>query len=233
MSDLLGFKRFSDRLLGEAPIFPQSSMTLLPGASKILSISHPRYRRMVADALRGNRLIAIALCKPGKESADDENRPCHDIVCLGRMLSPTTPSDDTQHIYLQGLQRARIVQEIPASLPYRLGKLELLEDNHPSVPVINRENRYAELVSLFRQLFPKLKNDAVFQIRSEIDHPLGGLCDVLAEALRMDPQWKQELLAELNVDCRSDRLLDMMRSLSRRQQEINFAQPGFLAFSPN
>ena len=41
---------------------------LFPGVSRPLHIFEPRYRAMVADALKGDRIIGMTTLKPGYEA---------------------------------------------------------------------------------------------------------------------------------------------------------------------
>ena len=56
------------------PIFPLEVTMLFPGVSRPLHIFEPRYRAMVADALKGDRIIGMTTLKPGYE-ADYQGRP--------------------------------------------------------------------------------------------------------------------------------------------------------------
>jgi hypothetical protein len=49
------------------PIFPLPNVVLFPNVFLPLHVFEPRYRSMVADALTTDRLIGMALLKPGWE----------------------------------------------------------------------------------------------------------------------------------------------------------------------
>jgi len=61
------------RTRGTIPVFPLPDLVFFPHATLPLHIFEPRYREMTEDALRGDRLIAMALLKPGWERAYDGN----------------------------------------------------------------------------------------------------------------------------------------------------------------
>src|SRR6266852_6320835 len=65
---------FTDRLPATIPIFPLGDAMLFPNVSRPLLIFEPRYRAMVADAVKGDRLIGMVTLRPGFE-ADYEGRP--------------------------------------------------------------------------------------------------------------------------------------------------------------
>jgi len=56
------------------PIFPLFNAVLFPSVFLPLHIFEPRYRAMVADALRGDRIIGLVLLRPGWEQDSTGDR---------------------------------------------------------------------------------------------------------------------------------------------------------------
>jgi Lon protease-like protein len=208
-ADLHGFS-------GVAPIFPLPSLVLFPHAIQPLHVFEPRYRRMIADALAGERLIGLVLLKPGWESNYEGRPPIHEMACLGKISNEERLPDGKFNLMLHGLQRAVVVEETPADKPYRVARLELYKDFYPEPPVIHRDARRLELLSAFRRLFPEPDYDQAINGLTEANLPLGVLCDVLSFALQLNPERKQELLEEVDVDQRSDLLLTRLRENLRK-----------------
>jgi Lon protease-like protein len=205
-ADLTGFS-------GVVPIFPLPNVVLFPYVALPLHVFEERYRRMVENALEEERLIAMALLKPGWETSDAETPPIHEMVCLGRITAEERFSSGEYNIVVTGIHRAVVVDEPQTDLPYRLGKLELYRDFYASEPAVSREVRHQELLLSFRRLFPKSRADSLFSQVLEADLPLGVTCDLLAAALRIGLADKQVLLEELDVDLRSDLLIDKIHEL--------------------
>ena len=67
----------------EIPLFPLPDVVLFPGVSRPLLIFEPRYREMVADALKGTRIIGMVLLRPGFEKDYEGRPPVYDIGCAG------------------------------------------------------------------------------------------------------------------------------------------------------
>src|SRR5215204_5286886 len=67
----------------EIPIFPLEPTMLFPGVSRPLHIFEPRYRAMVADALKGDRIIGMTTVKPGYEADYAGRPPIYEIGCAG------------------------------------------------------------------------------------------------------------------------------------------------------
>jgi len=205
-ADLTGFS-------GVVPIFPLPNVVLFPFVALPLHIFEPRYRQMVADALEEERLIAMALLKPGWETNNDPTPPIHEMVCLARITADERLPSGEFNIVVTGIHRAVVVNEFSSDLPYRLGKLELYRDFYADEPVVSRDARNHELLLNFRRLFPRSRADSLFSQVLEADLPLGVTCDLLAAALRIGLADKQALLDELDVDLRSDVLIDKIHEL--------------------
>src|SRR5947208_12924499 len=96
---------------GTARLFPLTNLVLFPHVMQPLHVFEPRYRQMTADALAGDRLIALALLKPGWEP-DYEGRPdLFPVACLGRIVAEQKLEDGRFNILLRGLARVRMVKE--------------------------------------------------------------------------------------------------------------------------
>ena len=133
---------------GKTPLFPLPGATLFPNVLLPLHIFEPRYRCMVEDVLKSDRLIAIAMLKDGWESSyETKTCPIHETVCLAQVIADECLEDGKYNLLTQGVCRARLIGEEQTDLPYRIGQLEVVEDEYPLPPVIDRIRRQQELVS--------------------------------------------------------------------------------------
>jgi Lon protease-like protein len=203
-ADLTGFT-------GVVPIFPLPNVVLFPCTALPLRIFEERYRRMVEAVLAEERLIAMALLKPGWEPHYEKRPAVHEMVCLGRITADERFESGEYNIVVTGIHRGVITEELQTDLPYRTAQLELYRDYYAIDPLVNREMRQHELLVNFRRLFPKSRADSLFSQVLEADIPLGIICDLLAAAVRLSLDDKQMLLEELDVDSRSDVLLERIR----------------------
>src|SRR5881227_3891120 len=113
---------------GTARLFPLPNLVLFPHVVQPLHVFEPRYREMTADALAGDRLIALALLQPGWE-ADYEGRPAvHPIACLGRVVADQLLPDGRYNLLVRGLSRLRLLGEVPDDKPYRTARAELVAE---------------------------------------------------------------------------------------------------------
>ena len=109
------------------PIFPLPDFVLFPAVSRPLMIYEPRYRAMVADALKGDRIIGMVLLRPGFEADYDGRPPIHAIGCAGRITESEQLPDGRYIIELTGFVKFRVTGE-DQSRPYRLARVEQIPD---------------------------------------------------------------------------------------------------------
>jgi Lon protease-like protein len=197
---------------GTVRLFPLPDVVLFPHVLQPLHIFEPRYRQMTADALASDRLIAMALLLPGEE-VDDHGRPrLHPIAGLGKIIADQALEDGRYNILLRGLCRVRIMQELPQDRLYRKARVEVLCDRGlPEDETARRTRR--ELVrsaTLWLDGLGLASGHMRKLLRSDL--PLGALGDILSFALPLPAEFKQELLAELDVGQRVQRLLAHLKS---------------------
>src|SRR3954468_6275909 len=69
-----------------ARLFPLPNLVLFPHVIQPLHVFEPRYRQLMQDALDSDRLMALALLKPGWEEDYHQRPPVHPVVCIGRIF---------------------------------------------------------------------------------------------------------------------------------------------------
>ena len=167
-----------------------------------LHIFEPRYRAMTADALQGERLIAMALLKPGWQESYEGAPPVHDILGVGKIVEDLRLEDGRYNLVLLGLTRVRLLEEVGKG-PYRTARVEILADRPPDEKRTERKRR--ALLALYSQIVKELMNGAIPAPPDDV--PLGMLCDLVASLLSLSPASKQGLLEELDVEARFDSLM--------------------------
>ena len=112
-------------------VFPLPGGIVFPGTPAPFHIFEPRYRAMVEDALRGDRVLAVAALR----SADDApmaRAPVHRIAGAGFIEADEKLVDGRYTIMLRGVARVRLLEEILGTpKPYREFKAEILDDLYP------------------------------------------------------------------------------------------------------
>lgn len=103
------------------PVMTLSSATLFPQALLPLYIFEPRYRQMVADMLKTERMFSVAMQKPGRQ----REAPCQ-VAGLGLIRVSVGHQDGTSHLILQGIARVELVETVRTK-PYRVASIRPLQ----------------------------------------------------------------------------------------------------------
>src|SRR5690242_3990511 len=94
--------------LSAVPLFPLPNVVLFPRAILPLHVFEERYKVMTADAIDGDRQVAMALLRPGWEKNYYGRAAIEPVVCVGTILSHEKLPDGKYNFLLQGQRRARI-----------------------------------------------------------------------------------------------------------------------------
>jgi len=133
------------------PIFPLQDVMLFPNAFRPLLIFEPRYRAMVADALKGDRIIGMVMLRPGHEAEYEGRPPVYPIGCAGVITEVEQLPDGRYTLVLQGLVKFRIAGE-DQSRPYRLARVEpmpeTLNDEDSAALRVQRQRLVSVLADL-------------------------------------------------------------------------------------
>jgi Lon protease-like protein len=179
-------------LPAEISLFPLPEVVLFPGVSRPLLIFEPRYREMVADALKGNRFIGMVRLRPGFEKDYAGRPPIYSIGCAGIIEQHEQLPDGRYIILLRGLTTFRVLTE-DQSKPYRVGRIETIAE------LLREEERDA--LRTVRARVEELL-DAVLPLG--VDRPDASLSDaefvnIVAQNLGMPESSRQDLLEHNSV----------------------------------
>ena len=108
-------------LPNEVPVMTLPSATLFPQALLPLYIFEPRYRQMLADSLKANRMFSVAMQKPGRT----RETPCA-VAGLGIIRVSVDHQDGTSHLVLQGITRVELCETVQYK-PYRVQTIRALQ----------------------------------------------------------------------------------------------------------
>jgi uncharacterized protein len=221
-----------DDFCGTVRLFPLPNVVLFPLVVQPLHIFEPRYRQMTADALADDRLIAPALLRPGWEGEYPGRPAVYPVVCVGKIVAEQRLPDGRFNLLLHGLRRARILREVEADKLYRIAQVELLADGPTPIGETTRELR-RELSQAIQPWFPAQGPGATY-LRKVLngDHALGELCDLLAFAVPLPFEIKQQLLEELHPEPRARTFVRFLTTLSppsTAASEDRTFPPGFSA----
>jgi Lon protease-like protein len=205
--------------LNAVPLFPLPDVVHFPHNVLPLHIFEPRYRSMIADALAGDRLIAMALIRAQQFNASANLPALHPIVCVGRIVQHERLADGRFTVLLGGQMRARIVSEIaPDSShrrkPYRVGRLAVLDETANMEIDLERQRQrlHSTLCGGTTPLVSVIPVAEPFRELLSSTNSTATIADLMAFHLLSDIRLKQSLLSERSVPRRIDRLIHGLRT---------------------
>lgn len=210
---------------GVVRLFPLPNLVLFPNVIQALHIFEPRYCEMLSEALESDRLITMAILDQGWENTYQGQPKISSVVCIGRIISHSPTGDGRHNIFLAGIQRAKILEELEVTTSFRQARVEVLED----IPIADEAKSEAcrdELLSIFRAMIPlEVSGSKTFTELLTRQLPLGVLTDVIAYAVNLPFATKQYLLGEPNVEARYRVLVDSLTTLVENEEPSSEALP--------
>lgn len=188
------------KALAALKVFPLHGVAVLPGTPAPFHIFEPRYRALVADALEGDRILAV----PGLFGPSDAlaMRPPLRAICGAGIIEEVERNEDGRFdIVVRGLARVRLLEELQSGKPYREFRAELVEDVLPAAPGA-LEPQLDALRRLVYDLSTRLPQEsgalqlaeAVAQMRDP-----SAVADLVAAAAVSEPEPRQKVLEEPDV----------------------------------
>ena len=191
------------KLPPEVPLFPLPETSLFPGVSRPFLIFEPRYREMIADALKGDKIIGMIRLQPGFEKDYDGRPPIYSVGCAGRIEKYEQLPDGRYVILLSGLTTFRVLSEDQRK-PYRIARIEAIPE------LLKEEDRLA--LSTARNQIEKL---LLTVLPAGVDPPDPSLDDeefvnIVALNLGMPESTRQQLLERNSIVARARALADLL-----------------------
>ena len=126
------------------PVFPLPDLVLFPHAVLPLHVYELRYRTLVRDALSRDRVILLALLKPGHEQDYQGSPEFHPLGCLARFeeveYAARRPADKVPRERLAAEEHKLVVDSVPVA--QHAGRA-------PRLPAVGEPQRAARTKRLF------------------------------------------------------------------------------------
>ena len=189
-------------------VVPVRSMVLFPGLVVPIAIGRKGSIAATKYAIDSELPIGILM----QHNPQTETPGPDDLALVGTVASIlryVTSPDGSQHIICQGQQRFRVTGFLPG-YPFIVARIERIEehsgagDKEVEARFIRLKERAAEVLQLLPQVPAEMIN-----VVQRIEAP-GTLADLVAGYLDIGAQEKQQLLAEVDLRSRLDRLLEVM-----------------------
>jgi hypothetical protein len=194
------------KALAALKVFPLNGVAVLPGTPAPFHIFEPRYRALVADALEGDKILAV----PGLFGPSDALalRPPLRAICGAGIIEEVERNEDGRFdIVVRGLARVRLVEELPPNRLYREFRAELVEDVLPpggAPALVGQVEALRRLVYDLSMRLPAESGapqlaEAVAQMRDA-----SAIADLVAAAAVSEPEPRQRIVEEPDVARRLD-----------------------------
>jgi len=189
------------------PVLPLKESVPFPDTLTPLAVGQERSVKLVNDVLGGDRmLVMVAARDPEIESPGPDQ--LHDVGVVGVVARMLKVPDGTLRILVQGGQRVRLGRYV-AEDPYLVAEIEEQPDIVDATPELEALTRNVQ--STFQNIIeevPYLPEELQMAI-ANLDGP-AELAHMIAAALRIKTEEKQQLLEELDVTKRLRRLSELL-----------------------
>jgi uncharacterized protein len=196
-------------------VFPLTGVMLLPGTVLPLHIFEPRYRNMIEDALRADKVFAMI--QPFAPR-DDNRGPqpetagvvpeLYKIGCAGHIEQSEKFPDGRYFVQLKGVNRFRWEEELPLQRGYR----RVRASYQPFADAAPPENWHCDRDALLGALATYGEAHGM-QIKPEQAQRFSDLelVNLLSVSLPFHPAEKQALLESLTLKDRENILVNLLR----------------------
>jgi ATP-dependent Lon protease len=191
--------RASEPLPEALPVLPLRETVTFPETLTPLAVGQERSIKLVNDVLGANRMLAMVAAR---DPENDEPGPVdlHEVGVVGVVARMLKVPDGTLRILVQGTQRVQLGPYV-AEQPYlvaRIGELPDVVDDGPELEALTRnvQRTFSEII----EQIPYLPEELQMAV-ANLDDP-AALAHLIAGALRISVEEKQQLLEELSVVAR-------------------------------
>jgi ATP-dependent Lon protease len=198
---------FDDSLPAALPVLPLRESVTYPDTLTPLAVGQDRSVKLVNDVLGGRRMLAmVASMDPELEEPGPDQ--LYRVGVAGVVARMMKVPDGTLRILVQATQRIRI-DDFIAEQPYLVAQISELPDRLEPSPELqalaqNVQRTFSEII----EQIPYLPEELQLAV-ANMDDP-SALCHLIAGALRISIEEKQELLEEVNVTKRLRRLSEIL-----------------------
>jgi ATP-dependent Lon protease len=220
----------------ELPVVATTNLVLFPYMLAPITVGRPPSLRAIDAALTEERIVAITL-QHEEEIESPAPEQLHHIGCAGAIVRMMRAPDGTAQTIIQGITRVRLSRFRDDKNILR-AHIEPLADSPDKTPELQAAmNSLLETFRRIVDLSPVLPDEA-FQAAQAQNEP-GKLADFVASTLNIEPNARQDILSELDVPARLNRVAELASSevqvleltdqiQSATRQELDKSQRDFL-----
>jgi ATP-dependent Lon protease len=207
LPDVEEVTRSTEPLPDALPILPLRETVTYPDTLTPLAVGQERSIKLVNDVLSGNRMLAMV---GSKDPENDTPGPddLYGVGVAGTVARMMKVPDGTLRILVQGSERIRIVDYVTEE-PYLVARIEEMPDvieQSTELEALTRnvQSTFSEII----EAIPYLPEELQLAV-ANLDDP-SALSHLIAGALRISTEEKQELLETTDVTRRLRRLSEIL-----------------------
>jgi ATP-dependent Lon protease len=199
--------RQAEPLPDALPILPLRETVTYPDTLTPLAVGQERSIKLVNDVLSGNRMLAMVASKDPENDAPGPD-DLHDVGVAGTVARMMKVPDGTLRILVQGTVRIRILDYL-SEQPYLVAGIEEMPDvieESTELEALTRnvQTTFSEII----EAIPYLPEELQLAV-ANLDEP-SALSHLIAGALRISTEEKQQLLETVDVTRRLRRLSEIL-----------------------
>src|SRR6476619_3746207 len=199
--------RSTEPLPDALPILPLRETVTYPDTLTPLAVGQERSINLVNDVLSGSRMLAMVASRdPENDTPGPDD--LYDVGVAGTVARMMKAPDGTLRILVQGSERIRILDYVSED-PYLVARIEPLPDVlEPSTELEALTRNVQSTFSQIIEAIPYLPEELQLAV-ANMDDP-SALSHLIAGALRISTEEKQELLEQVDVTRRLRRLSEIL-----------------------
>jgi ATP-dependent Lon protease len=200
----------------ELPLFPLP-VVLFPGMPMPLHIFEPRYRQMLTDISAGDKLFALSYFDASASEKDIP--PTGHIGCVAEITETQGLPDGRSNVLAVGVIRYEIEGYLDRNEPYLVVRVNFFEDEEDTSQTLRTSAR--EVAALFMRVANAIRviNDERGNLPDITDTEPQKLSFLVAAAIELEPETKQELLELRSTEERLHRLRDFLARVVKNYEE--------------
>jgi len=195
------------REVHELPLFPLP-VVLFPGVPLPLHIFEPRYRQMLSDIRSTNNLFGLSYFD--STTSEKEIPAAGHIGCAAEVTETQSLPDGRSNILTVGIIRYRVDDYVERNSPYLVARVSFFEDHEEDDELLLDSSH--EVAQTFSRIARAVRtiNDERASLPDISDTEPQRLSFLVAAAMEIDAEIKQELLELRSTSERLRRLRDML-----------------------
>jgi ATP-dependent Lon protease len=189
------------------PVLPLQETVPFPDTLTPLAVGRERSMRLVNEVLSGERMLVMVASK-NPEAEEPRPDELYDVGVAGVVARMLKVPDGTIRILVQGTERVRLTDYV-AEEPYLIARIEPMPDVVEPSPELealthNVQRTFSEII----EQIPYLPEELQLAVANLDDS--SALAHLIAGALRISTEEKQELLEQVDVGKRLRRLSEIL-----------------------